>query len=249
MGTVWSLAAAAAGAAQSYGQLLTARAALGAGEAGYGPAAGALLATRFPPARRATVLGAFQSAAPLGATHGVARQCGRGAVGVACGVLGPRAPRAGRGPVVPPLPGLSDGAAGRRDRRPLGAVRGARAVSVPVWVSRIRGRGCQLVVCRHDRIRIPRGPRHGAESPGAASGAGRAGDPHRRSARDGPRCGQSRSGPVRPDRGRRRDDHGRNRAGSAVVVDVVHLALRATAISTMAVVQNLVARSAPAAGP
>ena len=63
---------AAAGAAQSYGQLLTARAALGAGEAGYGPAAGALLATRFPPARRATVLGAFQSAAPLGATLGVA---------------------------------------------------------------------------------------------------------------------------------------------------------------------------------
>ena len=45
MGTVWSLAAAAAGAAQSFGQLLTARAALGAGEAGYGPAAGALLAT------------------------------------------------------------------------------------------------------------------------------------------------------------------------------------------------------------
>ena len=40
MGTVWSLAAAAAGAAQSFGQLLTARAALGVGEAGYGPAAG-----------------------------------------------------------------------------------------------------------------------------------------------------------------------------------------------------------------
>ena len=72
MGTVWSLAAAAAGAAQSFGQLLTARAALGAGEAGYGPAAGALLATMFPPARRATVLGAFQAAAPLGATLGVA---------------------------------------------------------------------------------------------------------------------------------------------------------------------------------
>jgi MFS family permease len=71
MGTIWSLAAAAAGAAQSYGQLLTARAALGAGEAGYGPAAGALLATMFPPARRATVLGAFQAAAPLGAMLGV----------------------------------------------------------------------------------------------------------------------------------------------------------------------------------
>jgi MFS family permease len=71
MGTVWSLAAAAAGAAQSFGQLLAARAALGAGEAGYGPAAGALLATMFPPARRATVLGAFQAAAPLGAMLGV----------------------------------------------------------------------------------------------------------------------------------------------------------------------------------
>ena len=70
MGTVWSLAAAVAGVAQSFGQLLTARAALGLGEAGYGPAAGALLATRFPPARRATVLGAFQAAAPLGATLG-----------------------------------------------------------------------------------------------------------------------------------------------------------------------------------
>ena len=71
MGMVWSVAAAAAGAAQSFGQLLMARAALGLGEAGYGPAAGALLATRFPPARRATVLGAFQAAAPLGATLGV----------------------------------------------------------------------------------------------------------------------------------------------------------------------------------
>ena len=48
MGVVWSLAAAAAGAAQSYGQLFAARAALGAGEAGYGPAAGALLATSAP---------------------------------------------------------------------------------------------------------------------------------------------------------------------------------------------------------
>jgi MFS family permease len=48
MGTVWSLAAAAAGAAQSFGQLLAARVALGAGETGNGPAAGALLASMFP---------------------------------------------------------------------------------------------------------------------------------------------------------------------------------------------------------
>jgi len=72
MASIWSVAAAAAGAAQSYGQLLTARAAVGAGEAGYGPAAGALLATIFPAGRRATVLGAFQAAASLGAMLGVA---------------------------------------------------------------------------------------------------------------------------------------------------------------------------------
>jgi predicted MFS family arabinose efflux permease len=72
MGIVWSLAAVAAGATRSYGQLLIARAAVGVGEAGYGPAAGALLATTFPPTRRATVLGAFQAAAPLGAVLGVA---------------------------------------------------------------------------------------------------------------------------------------------------------------------------------
>jgi MFS transporter, Spinster family, sphingosine-1-phosphate transporter len=72
MGAVWSLAAVAAGAARSYGQLLTARAAVGVGEAGYGPTAGALLATMFPSARRATVLGAFQAAGPLGAVLGVA---------------------------------------------------------------------------------------------------------------------------------------------------------------------------------
>jgi predicted MFS family arabinose efflux permease len=72
MASVWSVAAAAAGLAQSYGQLFTARAAVGAGEAGYGPAAGALLATIFPAGRRATVLGAFQAAASLGAMLGVA---------------------------------------------------------------------------------------------------------------------------------------------------------------------------------
>ena len=72
MGVVWSLATAAAGAARSYGQLLAARAAVGVGEAGYGPAAGALLATMFPSARRATVLAAFTAAGPLGAILGVA---------------------------------------------------------------------------------------------------------------------------------------------------------------------------------
>jgi predicted MFS family arabinose efflux permease len=72
MGVVWSAAAAASGWTQGYLQLLVARAGVGAGEAGYGPAGGALLAARFPGHRRATVLGAFYSAGPLGAVVGTA---------------------------------------------------------------------------------------------------------------------------------------------------------------------------------
>jgi MFS family permease len=71
MGATWSLATLACGFAQNYAQLFAARAAVGAGEAGYGPAAGALLSTVFPAKKRATVLGAFQSAAPLGTLLGL----------------------------------------------------------------------------------------------------------------------------------------------------------------------------------
>ena len=71
MGATWSLATLACGLAQSYAQLFIARAAVGAGEAGYGPAAGALLSTVFPTDKRATVLGALQAAAPLGTTLGL----------------------------------------------------------------------------------------------------------------------------------------------------------------------------------
>ncbi len=72
MGAVWSVAAAASGWAQGYVQLLVARVGVGAGEAGYAPAGGALLAAAFPARRRATVLGAFYSAGPLGAVAGTA---------------------------------------------------------------------------------------------------------------------------------------------------------------------------------
>jgi MFS transporter, Spinster family, sphingosine-1-phosphate transporter len=72
MGVVWSAAAAASGWTQGYLQLLVARVGVGAGEAGYGPAGGALLAARSPGHRRATVLGAFYSAGPLGAVVGTA---------------------------------------------------------------------------------------------------------------------------------------------------------------------------------
>ena len=72
MGTVWSLATVASGLAQNYVQLLAARIVVGAGEAGYGPAGAALLATAYPPDRRASVLGAFQAAAPVGTVLGMA---------------------------------------------------------------------------------------------------------------------------------------------------------------------------------
>ncbi len=72
MGAVWSVGAAASGLAQGYGQLLAARVVVGAGEAGYRPAGGALLTTAYPAGRRATALGAFQAAAPLGTVIGAA---------------------------------------------------------------------------------------------------------------------------------------------------------------------------------
>jgi predicted MFS family arabinose efflux permease len=72
MGTVWSVAAAASGWAQGYGQLLAARVGVGAGQAGYGPAGAALLASAFPARHRATVLGAFYAAGPLGVVLGTA---------------------------------------------------------------------------------------------------------------------------------------------------------------------------------
>ena len=71
MGTTWSLAALASAFTQNFGQLLAARAVVGAGEAGYGPAAGALVSTAYPARKRATVLGAFQAAAPLGLVLGL----------------------------------------------------------------------------------------------------------------------------------------------------------------------------------
>src|SRR3954447_10443512 len=71
MGTIWSLATLAGGFTQNFAQLLATRAVVGAGEAGYAPAAGALLSAVFPASKRATVLGAFQTAAPLGTLLGV----------------------------------------------------------------------------------------------------------------------------------------------------------------------------------
>ncbi len=71
MAVVWCLATVACGMAQSYNQLLAARAVVGFGEAAYGAAGAALLAHAFPARQRATVLGAFQSAAMFGSVLGV----------------------------------------------------------------------------------------------------------------------------------------------------------------------------------
>ena len=71
MATVWSMATIACAFTRNYGQLFAGRAAIGLGEAGYGSAAGALLASIFPWRLRSTVLGAFLAAASLGSVLGV----------------------------------------------------------------------------------------------------------------------------------------------------------------------------------
>lgn len=71
MGSIWSLATMACGLAQHYLHLFVARSFIGVGEAGYGPAGGALLSTYFPTRIRAFILGAFQAAAGIGAVLGV----------------------------------------------------------------------------------------------------------------------------------------------------------------------------------
>jgi MFS family permease len=71
MGSLWSLATIGCGFARNFGQLFAGRAAIGLGEAGYGPAAGALLANLFPVRLRATVLGGFIAAGSLGSVLGV----------------------------------------------------------------------------------------------------------------------------------------------------------------------------------
>lgn len=71
MATVWSLATIACGFAGSYQRLFIARAFIGVGEAGYGPAAGAILSSMFPTRMRATIIGGFLAAASFGSVLGV----------------------------------------------------------------------------------------------------------------------------------------------------------------------------------
>ena len=92
MALIWSCATIACAYAKSYEHLLAARSIVGLGEAAYGSAGAALLATLFPVRMRSTVLGAFLAAGLLGSVLGVVLggviaqhwgwQAGFGAVGV-----------------------------------------------------------------------------------------------------------------------------------------------------------------------
>jgi predicted MFS family arabinose efflux permease len=71
MALVWSIATIACAFAGSYGTLLATRGVVGLGEAAYGSAGAALLASLFPERMRSTVLGAFLAAGLLGSVLGV----------------------------------------------------------------------------------------------------------------------------------------------------------------------------------
>jgi len=71
MALVWSAATIACAFATTYGELLVARGLVGVGEAAYGSAGAALLATVFPQRMRSTVLGAFLAAGLVGSVLGV----------------------------------------------------------------------------------------------------------------------------------------------------------------------------------
>jgi len=66
----WSLASGASGLATSFGMLLATRAAVGIGEAAYGPAAPTIIADLYPVERRGRVLAWFYMAIPVGSALG-----------------------------------------------------------------------------------------------------------------------------------------------------------------------------------
>ena len=69
--TVWSAFTFLSGLVQSFGQLFVCRAAVGVGEAAYGPAASSLVADYFPGPRRAMAMGILASGVALGGVLGL----------------------------------------------------------------------------------------------------------------------------------------------------------------------------------
>jgi predicted MFS family arabinose efflux permease len=71
MATAWSLATVSCMWARSYAQLLTLRAVVGVGEAGYGSVGAALIASHFPSRMRGALLAGFFASASVGSVLGV----------------------------------------------------------------------------------------------------------------------------------------------------------------------------------
>lgn len=71
MAAAWSLACVSCMFTRNYGQLLAARAVVGAGEAGYGAIGAALIASHFPARMRGALLASFFAAASVGSVLGV----------------------------------------------------------------------------------------------------------------------------------------------------------------------------------
>ena len=71
MASLWSLATISCMFTRSYGQLLAARAMIGLGEAGYGSAGVALIASPFPARMRGALMACFFAAASVGSVLGV----------------------------------------------------------------------------------------------------------------------------------------------------------------------------------
>ncbi len=69
--TLWSAFTFLSGLVQSFGQLFTCRAAVGVGEAAYGPAAASLVADYYPGPRRALAMGILSSGIALGGVLGL----------------------------------------------------------------------------------------------------------------------------------------------------------------------------------
>ncbi|MCX6226486.1 MAG: MFS transporter [Bacteroidia bacterium] len=72
MAALWSLATAVAALTRSFGALLTTRAFIGVGEAGYAPGGSAMLSGLYPIERRSWIIGLWNAAIPLGSAIGVA---------------------------------------------------------------------------------------------------------------------------------------------------------------------------------
>ncbi len=71
MAVLWSLATAACALTKNFGQLFTARTAIGLGEAGYAPGGTAMISALYPEKRRAFMVGIWNMSIPFGMASGI----------------------------------------------------------------------------------------------------------------------------------------------------------------------------------